>query len=295
MSGALVRIAASMTMAPCLFTRHARRCQIHCLRIRAAAGGDQQLVGGELALPGHEHESAVPISHLTRLRMFQHLDPFGAEGIGDGRTDGRVLTEEQRTARQDRDPAAQPGESLRQFDGHHRRADHCQPLRERVARQRLGRGPVRRVLQAGDRRDRRTRAGRDQAAVETHFACAAVCSRHGQRARVLEPGLARQPRDGWIAVQDAFVLGAAQFLDARLLLGKQPLAQDGRRCCRDAVVERARRAQMSDVRGADHDLGRHAADIDAGAAEGAAFDERHPRALLDGLERRGHRRAARCR
>jgi hypothetical protein len=36
----------------------------------------------------------------------------------------------------------------------------------------------------------------------------------------------------------------AQFLDARLLLGQQPLAQDGRRCRRDAVIERARRAQI---------------------------------------------------
>jgi hypothetical protein len=31
---------------------------------------------------------------------------------------------------------------------------------------------------------------------------------------------------------------------------------------------------MGDVGGADHDLGRHTADIDAGAADGAALDQR---------------------
>jgi hypothetical protein len=33
-----------------------------------------------------------------------------------------------------------------------------------------------------------------------------------------------QHGDGRIAVQDAFVLGVAQFIDAGLLLGQQPLA-----------------------------------------------------------------------
>jgi hypothetical protein len=46
---------------------------------------------------------------------------------------------------------------------------------------------------------------------------------------------------------------------------------------------------MGDVGGADHDLGRHTADIDAGAADGAALDQRDLRALLDGLQRRRHR------
>jgi hypothetical protein len=49
---------------------------------------------------------------------------------------------------------------------------------------------------------------------------------------------------------------------------------------------------MGDMGGADHDLGRHAADIDAGAADGAALDQRDVRALLDGLQRRRHRGSA---
>lgn len=45
----------------------------------------------------------------------------------------------------------------------------------------------------------------------------------------------------------------------------------------------------ADVRSADHDLGRHAADIDASATNGAALDQRDPGALIDGLQGRRHR------
>ena len=80
-----------------------------------------------------------------------------------------------------------------------------------------------------------------------------------------------------------------EFFDTGLLLGQQPLAHDRRRCGWHAAVEWAFPAQMGDVGGADHDLGRHTADIDAGAADGAALDQRDLRALLDGLQRRRHR------
>ncbi len=49
---------------------------------------------------------------------------------------------------------------------------------------------------------------------------------------------------------------------------------------------------MRDKGAADHDLGGNAADIDAGAADDAALDESDLRALLGGLQRRRHRRAA---
>ncbi len=81
-------------------------------------------------------------------------------------------------------------------------------------------------------------------------------------------------------------LGVAQFIDACLLLGQQSLAQDRRRCGRHAAIERAFTAQMGDVGGADHDLGGHAADVDAGAANGAALDQGDVRTALDGLQRR---------
>ncbi|CAB3944047.1 hypothetical protein LMG7053_01553 [Achromobacter ruhlandii] len=100
-----------------------------------------------------------------------------------------------------------------------------------------------------------------------------------------------QNGDGWSAIQNAFILGVAQFIDTGLLLGQQPLAQDRRRCGWHAAIERAFPAQMGEVGGADHDLGRHTADIDAGAADGPALDQRDVRALLDGFQRRSHRGA----
>src|SRR2546427_6453880 len=49
---------------------------------------------------------------------------------------------------------------------------------------------------------------------------------------------------------------------------------------------------MRNVGGTDHDLGRYAADVDAGAADSTALDQRDFRALLDGLQRRRHCSAA---
>ena len=83
-----------------------------------------------------------------------------------------------------------------------------------------------------------------------------------------------------------------QFVDALLLLRQQTLAQDRRRSGRNAVVERTLAPYMGDMRGTDHDLGRYAADIDAGTAEGASLDQGDARSLLDGFQRRRHRRAA---
>ena len=80
-----------------------------------------------------------------------------------------------------------------------------------------------------------------------------------------------------------------EFFDTGLLLGQQPLAQDRRRCGWHAAVEWAFPAQMGDVGGADHDLGRHTTDVDAGATDGAALNQRDLRALLDGLQCCRHR------
>ena len=51
---------------------------------------------------------------------------------------------------------------------------------------------------------------------------------------------------------------------------------------------------MCHVRRTDHDLRGHAADIDAGAADGAALDDRHMGAKFRGLQCRSHGRAARA-
>ncbi len=96
---------------------------------------------------------------------------------------------------------------------------------------------------------------------------------HTERVAVLEAGGATQHGDGWGAFQNAFVLGVAQFVDTTLLLGEQPFAQDKRRRGGQSAIKRTFAAQMGHVRGANHDLGGHAADVDAGAADDAALDQ----------------------
>ncbi len=115
---------------------------------------------------------------------------------------------------------------------------------------------------------------------------------HGQRSVVLEPGGAVQGGDGGLTLDDAFIFGVAQLVHPRLLLGEQFVAQDGGGGGWDARVERAAAAQLGDVRGADHDLGRHTADVDASAADHPAFDQRDARAAVGRLDRRRHGRAA---
>ncbi|VVZ93307.1 Uncharacterised protein [Escherichia coli] len=119
-----------------------RRFQCQAARVRCPASGDQQLVGAYFTVPGGQHEFAVHMRDLAGLRVFQYLDPFGTERGCNGLADGRVFAEEQRAACQDRHFAAQPGKGLRQFQRHHRRADHGQALGNGVADQGLGGSPV---------------------------------------------------------------------------------------------------------------------------------------------------------
>ena len=223
---------------------------------------------------GRQHEFAVSIGDLLGLRVLRYRDALGAKGRRERLADGRVLAREKRAARQDRHLTAEPGERLGQFERHRRRADHHQPRGDALAGQRLVRGPVSCVREAPERRDRRAGPGGDQTAVETDLAHLTVGADQAQCACVLEARLAAHERDLGDAGEDALVLGVAQFVDATLLLGQQPLAQDGRCRRSDPGVERARAAQMGDVSGADQDLRRHTADVDAGAADGVAFDQR---------------------
>ncbi|CAB3944051.1 hypothetical protein LMG7053_01554 [Achromobacter ruhlandii] len=119
-----------------------RRVQCQAARVRCPPGGDQQFVGAYFTVPRGQHEFAVHMGDLAGLRVFQHRDPFGTESVGDGLADGRVFAEEQGAARQDRHLAAQSGKGLRQFQRHHRRADHGQAFGNGVADQGLGRSPV---------------------------------------------------------------------------------------------------------------------------------------------------------
>jgi hypothetical protein len=49
---------------------------------------------------------------------------------------------------------------------------------------------------------------------------------------------------------------------------------------------------MGDVRGPDQYFGGYATDVDAGATDGAPFDQGHPRTAFNRFKRRGHCRSA---
>ncbi len=119
-----------------------RRFQCQAARVRCPAGGDQQLVGAQFTVRGGQHEFTVHMGDLAGLRVLQHLDALGTESGCHRLADGRVFTEEQGIARQDRDLAAQPGKGLRQLQRHHRRADYGKAFGNGVARQGLGGSPV---------------------------------------------------------------------------------------------------------------------------------------------------------
>ncbi len=135
-------------------------------------------------------------------------------------------------------------------------------------------------------------AGRDQAAVERQLALAAVVQEHGKPSGAPEARLAVQHGDGRCALQDVLVLGLPQFVDTGLLLCQQPATVDDGARRGYASVERALAPQVRNMGGADHDLRWHATDVDARAADGAAFDQCDPRPKLDRLQRRRHRSTA---
>src|SRR3546814_6758332 len=85
---------------------------------------------------------------------------------------------------------------------------------------------------------------------------------------ILEPCPAGQYRNGRIVIEDAHILGMSQLFNTSLLLGQQLFAQHLWLRWRQAVIKRAGAAQMSDMCSADHDLGRHATDVDAGSTDG---------------------------
>src|SRR3546814_17966617 len=105
----------------------------------------------------------------------------------------------------------------------------------------------------------------------------------------LAPCPAVQYCNGRIVIEDAHILGMSQLFNTSLLLGQQLFAQHLWLRWRQAVIKRAGAAQMSDMCSADHDLGRHATDVDAGSTDGTALDQRHPSALLNGLDRKSTR------
>ncbi len=140
---------------------HAEARQVQGLGIGCPSGGHQQLIRPQGAGVGVDNEFIVGVVHAARLGLLEDLDALAAKRRLHRIPYRRVFLGEQAAAGQHRDPAAQPGEGLGQFQGHHRGADHNQPLGKGVQGQRTGRGQVGGVGKTRDRRYCRSGASTD--------------------------------------------------------------------------------------------------------------------------------------
>ena len=152
--------------------------------------------------------------------------------------------------------------------GHHRGADHNQPLQEGVRASAL--------VEVG-----RELSARPGMAVGRQYRLngpvddllAALVQLDHQAMGIDKPGLAVQDRDGRVVAQNPLVLGVTQFLDTSLLLLEQLGPIHHRRRGAQACIEGTFRTQVGNMGRANHDLRRHTACIDTGTADGAAFDQ----------------------
>ncbi len=149
---------------------HACSVQIERRGVGRAARGHQQALGADFALVRGQREAAVGVGHRTDLGVSQHGEALFAQCGGQRLADGRIVARQQGVARDQGDLAAQAGVGLGQLQRDDRRADDRQARRNGIGLQRLGRRPVRRALQSRNRRNGRTGAGGDKAAIEAHLA-----------------------------------------------------------------------------------------------------------------------------
>ena len=252
------------------------RFQIQPVCVRCASHGHQQPIGPQFPRVRSENELLIGITDLARLGVIQNLDTLGFERGFNGLANSRVLTGKQPATRQDGHLAAQPGKRLCQLHCHDRRPDDNQPVRNGVAGQCRGGRPVRRIGQARNRGDGRPRTGTNERSVKAYLAFRALGSRHCQRIGIGKTGLTPHDSNRRIVFENALILVATKLIDPGLLLGQQPGPVNGGLACLNTVVERTGAAHVSHVCSPDHNFRGHTADIDAGATDGATFDQRDP-------------------
>ena len=273
---------------------HANAFQRQPVGIGPPARGHQQPVAANLARPGQEDELFAIVSDGIRQRMQQNLRALLLQRLCQPLAKLGVFLRQQHAAGQNRHLRAQPQKRLRQLQRHHRCADDEQMRGQCFRDQRLGRSPVGRLRQARNGRNRGAGAAGDEDAIRGEPLFATIGADNDQRLPILEMRPAPDQRNRRIGFQNALVLGVAQLLDPPLLLPHQRRAVDARDASLDAV-ERMMRLIMRHLRAANHDLRRHAADIDAGAANDlATLDDRYARALFRRADRRGKGSRARA-
>lgn len=185
-----------------------------------------------------------------------------------------MLGQKAGAALQEGDARAQAGKDLSQLQRHGTAADDQQGAR--LLRQGHGGGAGEHFhrLDAFQRQDVRARSGGQHDVLGAVEALA-----YGDAAFSLQPCPAAQQSNAVVSGQHVEVLLLAQALDEGLLLGDElgPV---------DAFLARVHAGKavvaglVVDQGGAHESLGGHAAAVDAGAADGAGFDNGHPRSQL---------------
>ncbi len=261
--------------------RDARPIELQTGVVWAAAGGYQKAVCLDEAVVGLEPEAFTVMLDPRWYGVEQHADALGFEGLLETLAESRVLLRHQGRSCEHGDLGAEPAEALSELEGNKGTADDGKTLRHLPGHQSFGRGPVRGVGETGDVGHEGARPGGDEDAVRGQTLFGAIVGSHHQGAGVFKGGEAAQELDIRVGLEDALVLGVAQLLDQPLLLGDHRPAVDDRAGPADAV-KGVSLLSVGGVRAAEKDLGRHATDVDAGAADGAGLDHGDLGAFLDG-------------
>ena len=262
--------------------RDARRFQTEIVGVRTPAGREQQRVEALAHAAGHIAQAqafAVRVAFdrfqpVTEMQLYAGL----AVILGQLRDDFGVESFEQAVAAAEHlHPAAQRLQHAGQFDRDVAGADDRHPRRRR--------GPVEDIVgHAAEGRTRhvgtlRSAAGGDQQPLAAHRD--AVGADHG--VRIAQPHAAGRDRDAGrvepAAITFVDVVDVALAMDDE----RRPV-QFGRR---QIEAERPRQFDLrADVGRQPHRLFRHAADIDAGAAQRVRLAQRHVGTVFGGAERR---------
>ena len=168
--------------------------EVETLDVRPPAGRDQQIGALDGLLGGAGEHDLDPLAqrpHPLDLDAAADRDAFARQRIEHDRDAFRVLLGERlRRKLQHRDLGAEPAERLRELEAARARAEHDQMLRPFACIEDILVGEIRALVDAGDRRHRRLRAGGDDKAARPDLELDVFLRPHSDRAAVEKTCLA---------------------------------------------------------------------------------------------------------
>src|SRR5260370_15449358 len=108
----------------------------------------------------------------------------------------------------------------------------------------------------------------------------AILQLHPERMVAGKSCYAMNHADSRALFDNGLILGLSQFLNASLLLYLQYSPIYMGPLCGDTMIERTGSAMMCNLGGADQDLGRHTAHVDAGTSRSTPLHHRHLRPFV---------------